>query len=341
MDSQYRLLSFIAACNRSSYNPTSKEVMLWFNNPKPTEAEYRTVPGLAALVGAGPPSGLMTSMADLVMGRFGYNARLDALYSDRKELVKAAETRIEHMVRIGWLEVVGSGIGDGERRGLGLTGLGEALIRDRDREVSADDDVTVVVLGRNDPLAYPLLIGRFSAAGAGLLVDAYLKLENLHDMVALTGLTRFLVSGKPENKKVVDSMRAYLASPSIVRPVEVRASKGLHDRYLIADAGAVLTLGTSINGVGRTTTAMTEMPETAADALRDEYERLWGEAVLVGPQPDEAVDGGEAEKPAAKPADEVEPPPKKQATKRTAKKAPAKAAKKAAPKAAEKADAGS
>lgn len=42
-DEQYELLAFIAACNRNSYKPTAKEVMLWWENPEPREAEYRTV----------------------------------------------------------------------------------------------------------------------------------------------------------------------------------------------------------------------------------------------------------------------------------------------------------
>jgi hypothetical protein len=289
-DDQHRMLAFIAACNESSYNPTASEVMVWRDNPKPIPAEYRTVedpgfPGSYGGLGLAGPS-VFSKMIDTSMR--SVNSLMDSLVyrppSTRRELVKAAETVIGHLIRLRWLEKVS---GRGDDSGLRLTDLGRALLRDREREASTDDDVTVVVLGRNDPLSYPLMIGRFSAAGPGLLVDPFLKLEYLHDMVVQTGLTRFLVSGKPGKQQagVVDSMRAYLASPSIVRPVEVRASTGLHDRYLIADDGGVMTLGTSVNGVGKTTTVMSEMPATASNALRDEYAQLWAEAELVGPPP--------------------------------------------------------
>ncbi len=36
----------------------------------------------------------------------------------------------------------------------------------------------------------------------------------------------------------------------------------------------VLTVGTSINGVGKTTTVVSPMPSPARESLRDEYERL-------------------------------------------------------------------
>jgi hypothetical protein len=299
-DEQHRVLGFIAACNGSSYNPTASEVMVWRDNPKPTAAEYRTVedPGFPGrygglgsygglgLAGSSVVSKLIDTIRhDSLSAMQGVSSVMDPLYrppSTRRELVKAAETVISHLIRLRWLEKVS---GRGDESGLRLTDLGRALLRDKEREASTDEDVSVVVLGRNDPLAYPLLVGRLSAAGPGLLIDQFLKLDTLHDMVVQTGLTRFLVSGKPPNKPVVESMRAYLASPSIVRPVEVRASTGLHDRYLIADDGGVMTLGTSVNGVGKTTTVMSEMPATASNALRDEYAQLWAEAELVGPPP--------------------------------------------------------
>ncbi len=64
----------------------------------------------------------------------------------------------------------------------------------------------------------------------------------------------------------------------------------LHDRLLIADDGDVLTLGTSLNGVGKTTTVMSPVPPPARDSLKDEYERLWASATLVGPEPPKDVD---------------------------------------------------
>ncbi len=99
-----------------------------------------------------------------------------------------------------------------------------------------------------------------------------------------TQLTRLLVSGK-HNEKELGALRTYLASGSLSRQIEVRSSTELHDRVLLADEGDVLTIGTSLNGVGRTTTVMTPIPTPAREALAEEYARLWEDADLVGPEP--------------------------------------------------------
>lgn len=124
------------------------------------------------------------------------------------------------------------------------------------------------------PLAYPILVGQLAAAGPGLLVDPYLKLADLHTIVVSTQLTRLLVSGKTNNRGDVGAMLACLGNGSLSRRVEVRSSTGLHDRVLMADDGDVLTVGTSLNGVGKTTTVVSPMPSPARESLRDEYERL-------------------------------------------------------------------
>lgn len=209
----------------------------------------------------------------------------------RRELVKAAETVIDHLIRLTWLETVTVS----ERTGLRLTELGRALLRDHVTDSVAQEDVTVVVLQSDDPLAYPLLVGQLAEAGEGLLVDAYLKLEDLHRIVISTRLTRLLVSGKPNNRSHVAAMQTYLDSSSLSRHVEVRSSTELHDRILLTDDGDVLTLGTSLNGVGRTTTVLTPMPSGAREILRQTYEQYWDNGVLVGPQPVEPEEDDEDE----------------------------------------------
>jgi hypothetical protein len=314
-DEQYRVLAFVAACNRSSYNPTAKQVMLWRQNPEPAKAEYRTVEvpqiggGLAGLASLGAlgalhqPSASLSRMLDTMIGNQLGPVR-DSLASimnqnygigtrTRRELVKPAETVIDHLIRLTWLE---KATGSGGSSGLRLTELGRALLRDHEQESVTQEDVSVVVLEGQDPLAYPLLVGQLANAGEGLLVDPYLKLDGLNRIVVSTQLTRLLVSGKPGNGAEVAAMQTYLDSASLGRHVEVRASTELHDRILLADDGPVLTLGTSLNGVGRTTTVLTPMPSGAREVLRETYERLWENASLVGPQSDaENDDDGETE----------------------------------------------
>ncbi|MEU8166837.1 hypothetical protein AB0B97_10015 [Micromonospora sp. NPDC049004] len=301
-DAQYEVLAFVGACNRNFYKPTGTQVMLWRNNRNPTLAVYRTVrrdvgPAVERVV---PPFEVSTAgnrmLASLLaerlrpmqeifsafamqIGQLGIGNQ--ARYVTERELVKPAESVVEHLVRLTWLEEVPAP--QAEDPGLRLTDLGRALLRNAETDEESDEDVSVVVLGREDPLAYPIVVGQFAAAGSGLLVDPYLKLADLHTIVVSTQLTRLIVNGKANNRGVVASMEAYLDSQSLARPVEVRSSKGLHDRVLIADDGDVLTVGTSLNGIGRTTTVMTPIPSPARESLRDEYERLWSEATLVGP----------------------------------------------------------
>lgn len=298
-DDQYRALAFIAACNRSSYYPTAQQVILWLNNPKPVPAVYRTVerevlPSFHSQIDSAASRMMSTILNDAIrpltknylanpMGAFPRTVT-------GQQLVTPAETPIEHLLRLTWLETVSAP----GKSGLRLTDLGAALLRDYQTADDTDEGVSVVVLGREDPLAYPILVGQIAAAGPGLLVDPYLKLPDLHMIVVSTQLTRLLVSGKPANSAVVSSMQAYLDSPSLGRRVEVRASTELHDRVVVADDGDLLTLGTSLNGVGRTTTVMTPIPSPAREALRDDYERVWTNASLVGPPPEQLEQEGDS-----------------------------------------------
>ena len=283
--------------------------MLWRQNSEPTKAQYRTVeveaPPIGSAVGRLPvsTSGLpgsthdqvsaLSRMANTIMTETNKSlaswraltenfaeAMSTSFGNTRRELVKPAETIVEHLVRLTWLETVNSG----NDPGLRLTELGRALLRDREQGVRMEDDVNVVVLEANDPLAYPLLVGQLANAGAGLLADPYLKLDGLHRIVVSTQLTRLLVLGKPHNSAELAAMQTYLDSPSLGRRVEIRKSTDLHDRALLTEDGSVLTLGTSLNGVGSTTTVLTPMPEQGRLALRDYYEQLWAEGELVGPQ---------------------------------------------------------
>ena len=303
-EAQHEVLAFVAACNRNFYNPTATQVLLWQNSRSPAPAEYRTVPRMVgptierevppiavntagSRIFASTLKNVIRNKQDEILRVLGAQTWLGSLvrdsFANERQLVKRAETVVEHMSRLTWLHEVEAP--HGGEPGLRLTDLGRALLRDAETDKESHDDVSVVVLGRDDPLAYPVLVGQLAAAGTGLLVDPYLKLADLHTIVVSTQLTRLLVSGKTNNRSVIASMKAYLGSRVLARRIEVRSSTELHDRIIIADDGDVLTIGTSLNGVGRTTTVMTPIPPPARESLRREYERLWSEATLVGPEP--------------------------------------------------------
>lgn len=303
-DQQYALLTFIAACNRNSYDPTEEEVMLWWDNRQPAPAEYKTVEVQSLFGGpSGPLSSLsagslfgtsesLSKMLETMVGNqswsLGGPSGASFLPRTHRELVKPAETTLEHLVRLTWLEE----IGPDESPALRLTKLGHALLRDRERENTDSEDVSVVVLKADDPLAYPQLVGQLANVGEGLLVDPYLKLNDLHRIVVSTGLTRLLVTGVRNNQRELAAMQTYLDSPSLSRDIEVRCSMELHDRLLIADdeEEPILTLGTSLNGVGRKLTVLSPVPSSEHSTLRDAYETIWENAELVGPEYDEDED---------------------------------------------------
>ncbi|WP_148639698.1 MULTISPECIES: hypothetical protein [Brachybacterium] len=311
---QYEVMAFVAACNQNYYNPTRTQVELWRNNREPSEAVYRTTRRkVSEGTLTGDFFGLQTAsnrmvasivgdsfrpFREMFASRIGPFANLGPVagprYVTERELVSPAESTVGHLVRLTWLAEI-TAPADGEA-GLRLTDLGRALLRDAETGDESEEEVSVVLLGREDPLAYPILVGQLAAAGPGMFVDPYLKLADLHTIIVSTQLTRLLVSGKMNNCREIGAMQAYLGRGSLSRRVEVRASTGLHDRVLVADDGDVLTVGTSLNGVGKTTTVVSPMPSPARESLRDEYEHLWVEATLVGPQPeDEDADADDGE----------------------------------------------
>lgn len=325
---QHRVLAFVEACNRNQYRPTEHEVMEWLTHPEPHEAVYETRPITSAAASTAAQEVYQSNILRSIIGESDigrsiiedWNKVLRASFetpawqsvlqrisalgavqlpTTRQVEVRPAETPVAHLLRIGWLATANDSTGrDGEP--LRVTELGSALLHEAELGDQTTSDVTVVVLGRDDPLAYPLLIGQLaSVGGAGLLVDPFLRVEQLHQLITLTSLTRILVSGKDQQRGVRAAMSAYLGigSLNVARDIEVRASTRLHDRVLVAEDGSTYTLGTSLNGVGRTTTVFSPMPAPASEALSEEYEEVWESAELVGPQPpddeDDAAGDGE------------------------------------------------
>lgn len=310
---QVEALAFVSACNQNHYKPTAAQVELWQANREPSAAVYKRIRKVSG-----------DDDADVLHGRQTANSRMfAAMTSDmmrpfyesvasmresvmasmamglpdlrdrtERELVTEQETVVEHLIRLTWLAE--APVPSTDAPGLQLTDLGQALLRHAQASDDGMGDVRVVVLGRDDPLGYPTLVGILAGAGAGLLVDPYLKLGDLHTIVVNTQLSRLLVLGKSNNLGEIASMQTYLQG-SLPRQIEVRSSKELHDRILVAEDGGVFTVGASLNGIGRNMTVVSPMPSPARESLKAEYERLWSEAVLVGPRSPEATTDGSGE----------------------------------------------
>lgn len=319
---QQCLLGFVAACERSGYNPTVDEVSLWLDDPEPREAEYRYEPiaGSASSDTHAPVAGTLSRMiegiaADHAPAGKSY-ARLLATgnkhpsianyrnlvqkytagaagQQPRKRLrrveVEPAEGDVEHLVRIGWLVQVSKGSHERVR----LSDLGRALLTSAQNSVDDEGGVGLVILDRDDPLSYPRLVARLNDVGDGLLVDPYLELSDLHNIVVSTQIERVMIGSGPRNQKRVVGISTYLASVPH-RPIEVRTSEELHDRVAISTAGEVLTIGTSINGLSKHTTMIAPVPSVGARALVNYYDELWERATeleISAYDPSTSIDG--------------------------------------------------
>lgn len=288
---QHQLISFVAACNGQAYKPTVTEVDAWWRSPTPRPAKYRTErveqpqftrtsTELLQQIRDDPAtiSPLTTIMQKALAS---LNKTYDPAFTaalrasdTRQVLVEDAETPLDHLCRLGWLDRTESD--EGAR--LAVSAIGRALLRDADQADSDAPDVELatVQLDANDPLAYPQLVGMLASAGPGVLVDPYLGLEEFHDLVRQTQIKRFLISDSPRSKRKRVAIATLLGRSPELRDVDVRTSGEVHDRYVLTDAGPVMSLGTSVRGVGgRTTTMLLLLPEEVMPDLQTKYQSIW------------------------------------------------------------------
>ena len=133
-----------------------------------------------------------------------------------------------------------------------LSSIGHAIVR-ASEEADVAEPEGVVLLSPDDPLNLGVLTAEVAAAKGGALVSYYLG-----------GLER---AGRKIDFRILP-----------------RGS--LHDRYLIGEDGKVSMIGASLNGLHRNFTAIIEVPEPGAAAIRVEVDRKWGDALPVTPVAD-------------------------------------------------------
>lgn len=200
---------------------------------------------------------------------------------------------MEHAIRMFWVV---------DEAGLALTRLGRALLSASQRQHEGESGSDVVVLDRKDPLAYATLIGRLASFGAATLVDPYLRLDQLHDLVTQTKLMRVLVSKQHKGSaEVLSGMAVYLGGRGDDRKVEVRASADtdVHDRMVLTPDGSVHLLGYSLNGIegGNASTLLIELPKPAAEGQAAKIDQWWTAAEVVQPATDPESTLPEPQKP--------------------------------------------
>jgi hypothetical protein len=291
--SHKRALTFIAAANDGGYRPKEAEVEEWRLRPdqlpgKKGELLQPAIPGeppawTGQLAGFAGYRRFLEQVGSSVNRPYAFwQLSMPALEQIVGKPGKPAvyapdgppETLIASMIRLGWLNA---------DAGLALTRLGRALLRAE--EIASDSDAEVVLLEGDNPLAYGALLGRLSEATNLMVVDPYLRAEQLLDLLKHTDLRRVLIGdGVKKGERV--AMQTLLSAPSWSESVELRiAERGeIHDRIFVSDL-TVNTLGTSMNGVGgRNMTLLLPVPPIAADKIREDCEKRWAAAsVLASP----------------------------------------------------------
>lgn len=214
----------------------------------------------------------------------GFSVALSSL-NLKSELVTPAEPVVGYLGRMGWLEP-----SRGAER-VHLTDLGRALLvglrMEAPGELRQRDHEVAIVLAPDDDIAYLELTGVFASAGAGLLVDPYFKADMLSWLISATPITRLLLDGqKGEVPKIEVALHALGKMPGADR-VEVRASdsKAMHDRCLVHADRTVRLVGTSLTGVGKHLSTITQLPVAASKPFLKHIDQLWSKAEPVSGKP--------------------------------------------------------
>lgn len=290
-DSQRMALQYVQAANSGGYRPTTAEVDEW--RLRPTQLPGKRGKLISPATPGEPPlwmrnlaqanshlasqtmASLMPSLSSIskqmhTKGLFGTPGT-----PARYEPDGPPEAFLDALIRLSWLT-------KDERGGLSTTALSRALLRSE--EVAHEDSGDVFVLAEGDPLAYATLLGHVAEMGQVLVIDPYLRAEQLLSFLEHTNADRFLIGSKVDKSSVV-AMQTLLSATGWASSPELRqATAGsLHDRHIVGDT-QVYTLGMSLNAVGRTsTTVLMPLPSAAADHVRGRAEDAWATAKLLAP----------------------------------------------------------
>lgn len=210
------------------------------------------------------------------MSRLGFNSASETI---------PGETMSGYLRRVVWLEGSGSD--------CRLSAMGRAVLNHANRPVADSEEASVsVVIDPEDPLAYLRIFDLINEHDGGLLVDPYLKLPGLSDLLEISTVTRVLTAVEGRNAAIFSRAIAATGSPLEARSVpQVR----LHDRFFIATE-AVYVLGSSLNSITKRPGVVTPISDTnAVTAISSTYEALWSEGVPL--VVDEDSDGQEGQVP--------------------------------------------
>lgn len=205
----------------------------------------------------------------------------DPYYDDRGEFWDV-ETYSAYLERLKWVEII--------EDAAVLTPMGLAVLRAMQDQGKLDNvSVLETVLESGDPFAYARAIAVLADVPDALVVDPYIKLDGLMDIMPLSSVTRILTSSERGNpsKKAGPFALASAARPGN-RQIRIAELSRLHDRYFIPRTGPVRMISTSMNSIGSRIGVITPLGASASQAVREEHEKIWTDSVPV-----ESVDAEE------------------------------------------------
>lgn len=241
----HRTLTYIFAVNRAGAALTLGQLEAYAVNPSPTQRRTRNI-------------------AESVVSQY---------MSLLEHEVVPRESVGSFLTRVQWIE---------DRAGVQLTALGRAVLQYADRQPLADvsEEPLMVTIDPDDRLAYTRIFDLMSSYGEGLLVDKYLNLEGLGDVMSISSVDRLLTSDDARRNRLTLFGRA-LGTDEDSPSLRTLPAARLHDRFFIPDDGPVFALGSSLNSISARPGVVTTIADSAAQAIREMYERLWGEGEVV------------------------------------------------------------
>lgn len=264
-ETTHQSLAYVAAATRLGGVLSSEQLDEYSNQPTPMPARYRTTGGFAQIF-AEATRDTLSSLQGL------------------RTLVAHEEPMSDFLSRLQWI----SRTDDGNT--VRLTALGKAILAELDNpkiDVSSDSPISVII-DPDDPLAYARIFDLVASSDGGLLVDPYLRFNEIAELLLIPTVTKILTS--THRRKEIAALTS-MALSAVAQPPEVRtaSSADIHDRFFIPDSGDVLIFGSSLNSIAKRPGVVTPITDVnASAAIRQAYSAIWDKSEPIEPRtPDE------------------------------------------------------
>ncbi|MGP5581711.1 hypothetical protein ACTXOF_14455 [Glutamicibacter arilaitensis] len=244
----HRILGYIAIANRQGVHITAPDVNAYGNNP---DLRIKKI----------------SSITDMLQSSiWGTSPRYEK-----------AETYSQYLVRVRWAT--------DSTDGIKLTKLGKAILKDLNSPKidPAETGIVEVILDPEDPFAYASALGVISSVENALLIDPYLRLDGLQDIVEFDNVERILVRENISKQESSVLSHAIGALAKDGKNISIGKARDLHDRYVIPAEGNIVMLGTSLNGIGKKISTVTTIGDGPSELLREHYEEVWKKAEIIKP----------------------------------------------------------